>query len=217
MGMGSDSQPLAAASRPGPPPSQACGPPASTGSPVMHPPVRRQHADGWAGQVRDDSAAAVTALYQTSALRMVRLAHVLIGDRATAEDIVQDAFSGLYRRWEYLTDQGKALSYVRSAVLNSCRSVLRRRPRAEVVGELPDASLVLASAEVAVLTEEERRAVMAALRRLPSRQREVLVLRFYLDMSESEIAQEMGIAKSTVRSAQHRALAALGRMLREAP
>jgi RNA polymerase sigma-70 factor (sigma-E family) len=183
----------------------------------MHPPVRRQHADGWAGQVRDDSAAAaVTALYQTSALGLIRLAHVLIGDRAAAEDIVPDAFSGLYRRWEYLTDQGKALSDVRSAVLNSCRSVLRRRPRAEVAGELPDASLVLASAEVAVLTEEKRRTVMAALRRLPSRQREVLVLRFYLDMSESEIAQEMGIAKSTVRSAQDRALAALGRMLREA-
>ncbi len=57
---------------------------------------------------------------------------------------------------------------------------------------------------------------MTALRGLPSRQREVLVLRFYLDLSETEIAAQMGIGKSSVRSAQHRALAALGRMLKEA-
>jgi RNA polymerase sigma-70 factor (sigma-E family) len=183
-----------------------------------HPPVRRRHADGWSAQVRDDAAAGlVTALYQANALGLVRLAHVLIGDRGAAEDIVQEAFSGLYWRWEQLRDPDKALPYVRSAVLNSCRSVLRRAAPAELFGaDLPDLGLALASAEAVVLSEEQRRAVMTALRGLPHRQREVLVLRFYLDLSETEIAAQMGIGKSSVRSAQHRALVALGRMLKEA-
>ena len=158
----------------------------------------------------------MTELYQASASRLVRLAHVLIGDRGAAEDIVQDAFTGLYWRWETLRDPGKALPYVRSTVLNSCRSALRRGAPTELfAADLPDFGLVLASAETVMLTTEQRRAVMTALRDLPSRQREVLVLRFYLDLSETEIATQMGIGKSSVRSAQHRALTALGRMLRE--
>lgn len=204
IGMGFDSESFALAS--------------AGGSPPRHPPVRRRHADGWSAQVRDDAAAAaVTALYQANALGLVRLAHVLIGDRGAAEDIVQDSFSGLYLRWEQLRDPSKALAYVRSAVLNSCRSRLRRAAPAELfTADLPDFAFVLASAEAMVLSEEQRRAVMTALRGLPARQREVLVLRFYLDLSESEIAASMGIGKSSVRSAQHRALVALGRVLREA-
>jgi RNA polymerase sigma-70 factor (sigma-E family) len=163
---------------------------------------------------RRDTAAAVTSLYQSNALGMVRLAYVLTGDFGLAEDIVQDAFHGLYRRWEHLSDHEKALPYVRSAVLNSCRNVLHRR-RPEVTSDLPSDLHDLASTEAAVLGEEQRRAVMTALRKLPIRQREVLVLRFYLDMSESQIARQMGIGQSTVRSAQYRALTALGRMLKE--
>ncbi len=161
----------------------------------------------------------MTELYQANALGLVRLAHVLIGDRGTAEDIVQEAFSGLYWRWETLRDPSKALPYVRSAVLNSCRSALRRSRLGTTVvlgAELADAGLVLASAEAVTLSAEQRRAVMTAIRKLPGRQREVLVLRFYADLSETEIAQQMGIGKSSVRSAQHRALVALGRMLKEA-
>jgi RNA polymerase sigma-70 factor (sigma-E family) len=213
--MGTNPQPFALSSPgghgpdPGPPPRPPVFP--------RHPPVRRRPADGWSAQARDDTAAsAVTALYQASAVGLVRLAHVLIGDRGAAEDIVQDAFSGLYWRWEHLRDPGKALPYVRSAVLNSCRSALRRGQPAEFLGEPADFGLVLVSAEAVVLSEEQRRAVMTALRGLPSRQREVLVLRFYLDLSETEIAAQMGIGKSSVRSAQHRALVALGRMLKEA-
>jgi RNA polymerase sigma-70 factor (sigma-E family) len=163
-----------------------------------------------------DAAAAVTALYQANALNMVRLAHVILGDRAAAEDVVQEAFSGLYRRWAHLTDQNKALSYVRSSVLNGCRSALRR-VRPELSGDLAGTGLRAdhACVESTVLDEEERGAVMAALRRLPNRQREVLVLRFYLDLNEREIAMEMGISPGTVRSAAHRALTKLGRMLGE--
>lgn len=164
----------------------------------------------------EDSIAAVTALYRAHALSMIRLAHVMLGDRTAAEDVVQDAFSGLYRRWAHVSDHDKALSYVRSSVMNACRSALRRI-RPEVTGD-PAVTAGRAeqpSGETAVLHEEERLAVMAALRKLPHRQREVLVLRFYLDMTDQEIAAEMGVGASTVRSSAHRALAAVGRMLGE--
>jgi RNA polymerase sigma-70 factor (sigma-E family) len=164
----------------------------------------------------DQAADRVTALYRANAVGLVRLAHVLIGDPGVAEDIVQDAFYGLYRRWEHLNDQEKALPYVRSAVLNSCRTLLRRRRPEVTTALVPDARQPL-SAEAMVLSEEQRRAVMAAVRRLPARQREALVLRFYLDLSEAQIAAQMGIGPSTVRSATHRALTALGRMLKETP
>ena len=161
-----------------------------------------------------DAAAAVTALFAVNALGLAKLAYVMTGDRDTADDIVQDAFSGLYRRWEHLSDPAKALSYVRSAVLNSCRSALRRR-RPEITGQLAPVEAEHESAESAVLSEEERKAVVAALRQLPHRQREVLVLRFYLDMTEQEIAAQMGIGQSTVRSSTHRGLQALGRIIKE--
>ncbi len=164
----------------------------------------------------DAPADRVTSLYQANALGLVRLAYVLIGDPGLAEDIVQDAFYGLYRRWEHLNDPEKALPYVRSAVLNSCRTRLRRRLPEVATHLVPEVGEPL-SAEAVVLSEEQRRAVMAAVRRLPGRQREVLVLRFYLDLSEAQIAAQMGIGPSTVRSATHRALTALGRMLKETP
>jgi RNA polymerase sigma-70 factor (sigma-E family) len=154
----------------------------------------------------------VTALYQAHSLGLVRLAHVMMGDRAAAEDVVQEAFGGLYRRWDHVSDKDRALQYVRSAVLNGCRSALRRRRGLD--GGALDAEHEV-SAEAAVLSGEERREVMRALRRLPDRQREVLVLRFYLDEPEAEIARAMGISPSTVRSTAHRALTKLGRLLGE--
>jgi len=72
---------------------------------------------------------AVTALYAEHGLRLVRLAIIMLGDRATAEDVVQDAFLGLYRRWDSLTDTSHPLAYVRASVMNGCRSALRRRSR----------------------------------------------------------------------------------------
>jgi RNA polymerase sigma-70 factor (sigma-E family) len=158
---------------------------------------------------------AVTQLYEAHALGMIRLAHIMLGDRQSAEDVVQEAFYGLYRRWSGLSDPDRAVPYVRSAVLNHCRSVLRRRTSSQAPRDLLDQQHDVISAESAVLTGEERREVMAALRRLPARQREALVLRFYLDLSAEEAAATMGISPSTVRSATHRALATLGRMLQE--
>jgi RNA polymerase sigma-70 factor (sigma-E family) len=160
----------------------------------------------------DHAAAAVTALYRETALSFIRLAYVMLSDRQGAEDVVQEAFCNLYRRWDDLADADKARDYVRTSVLNGCRSVLRRRAvrNRRVIYELPSAS-----AEAAVLGGEERDEVTRAVDRLPRRQREVLVLRFYLDVTDEEIAKLLGVAPSTVRSTIHRALESLGRTLKE--
>jgi RNA polymerase sigma-70 factor (sigma-E family) len=159
-------------------------------------------------------AEAVTALYQAHALGLIRLAVVMLGDRPAAEDVVQEAFCGLYRRWHSLSDTGKALSYVRSSVINGCRTVLRRRRRQggldPSTGDPPGES-----AEAAALISEEHREVLIAIRSLPARQREALVLRFYLDLDEAEIAASMRISRGTVKSTTSRALVALGRILGE--
>jgi RNA polymerase sigma-70 factor (sigma-E family) len=169
-------------------------------------------AQGPARSQGADARAAVTALYQAHAVGLIRLAVVMLGDRHAAEDVVQDAFAGLYRRWNHL-DGDRALGYVRASVLNGCRSRLRAKVRDERLAAASQPTLAAASAEQAVLIGEEHAAVLAALRRLPDRQREALVLRYYLDLPEAEIAASMGIGKGTVKSTTSRALAALGRLL----
>jgi RNA polymerase sigma factor (sigma-70 family) len=155
---------------------------------------------------------AVTDLYAEHALGLTRLAQVMLGDRGAAEDVVHDAFCGLYRHWSHLADTAKAPSYLRSSVLNGCRSVLRRAGRAPVL-DVRDATVP--DSESAVLASLARQEVLAALRRLPDRQREALVLRYYLDLRDSEIATAMGVREGSVRSAAHRGLAALERILGE--
>ena len=159
-----------------------------------------------------DARNGVTALYEAHALGLIRLAVVMLGDRPAAEDVVQEAFYGLYRRWHALSDTTNALAYVRSSVINGCRSALRRRVRQLTLAgaEQPEES---DSAESAVLLSEEHRQVLLAIRRLPSRQREALVLRYYLDLNEGEIASSMRVSRGTVKSTTSRALAALGRLL----
>ena len=155
----------------------------------------------------------VTALYQAHALGLVRLAVLMVGDQQAAEDVVQDAFLGLYRRWSALKDQDRALSYARSSVLNGCRMVLRARSsRDKITLAAPDD---IESAEATALLGEANREVIAALRRLPARQREAVVLRYYLDMTEDQAAQAMRVSRGTVKSATSRGLAALGRLLKE--
>jgi RNA polymerase sigma-70 factor (sigma-E family) len=160
----------------------------------------------------DDPEDAVILLYRMHVLGLTRLAVVMLGDRPAAEDVVQDAFCGLYTHWRRLSDPGKALPYLRSSVLNGCRNHRRRWDRARRPAGWENAE----SAESSVLLAEEHREVLAGLQRLPARQREALVLRFYLELAEPEIAQTMGISRGTVKSTTSRALAALGRILREA-
>ncbi|HUD37781.1 MAG TPA: SigE family RNA polymerase sigma factor [Streptosporangiaceae bacterium] len=159
------------------------------------------------------AAVQIASLYDAHALGLIRLAYLMLGSQATAEDVVQDAFCGLYRRWPHIADQGKALLYVRSSVINGCRSELRRRKfRPERFHEPAGVS-----AEDSALANEDRKRAILALSALPNRQRQVLVLRFYLDFSDAQIARALGIGESTVRSTAHRALTALGRTLGRTP
>jgi RNA polymerase sigma-70 factor (sigma-E family) len=164
----------------------------------------------------EDAASAVTALYRAHALGLIRIALLMLGDRGAAEDVVQDAFLGVYRRWQGLNEPAKAEVYLRSAVFNGCRDALRRQSRrrrpgwvaAMDLGEPP-------SAEAVALISEDRRRLLAGLRLLPVRQREALVCRFYLELSEEETARAMDVSRGTVKSTTSRAVAALGRMFRE--
>jgi RNA polymerase sigma-70 factor (sigma-E family) len=155
----------------------------------------------------------VTALYQEHALGLVRLAVLMVGDQPTAEDVVQDAFLALYRRWPTLKDPDRALAYARASVLNGCRMVHRANSRHDgVTLAAPDDT---ESAEETALLGEASREVLTALRRLPARQREAVVLRYYLDMTEDQAAAVMRVSRGTVKSATSRGLAALGRLLKE--
>jgi RNA polymerase sigma factor (sigma-70 family) len=147
---------------------------------------------------------------------MVRLATMLVRSREAAEDVVQDVFAAIQRRGG-LARPEEAAPYLRAAVLNRCRSALRRQASARRFGDLrdPDFGLARVSAETSVVLDEQRREVLAALAALPVRRREVLILRYYLGLSEAEIARTLGISTGTVKSSAARGLAALARMLGE--
>ncbi|MGI5479036.1 RNA polymerase sigma factor [Streptomyces lavendofoliae] len=157
-------------------------------------------------------AVTVTDLYHAHRLGMVRLAVLLVDDLATAEDVVQDAFTALYRRHgEHVTEVDNALGYLRTAVVNTSRSVLRRRRTARAW--TPPAPADVPSAEEHVVLDEAHREVLAALGRLTPRRRQVLVLRYWADLSEAEIARTLGISRGAVKSNASRALDALERIL----
>ncbi|GAA1606822.1 MULTISPECIES: RNA polymerase sigma factor [Streptomyces] len=154
----------------------------------------------------------VSGLYHAHRLGMVRLAVLLVDDLATAEDVVQDAFTALYRRHgEDIADVDNALGYLRTAVVNTSRSVLRRRRTARAW--TPPAPVDVPSAEERVVLDEAHREVLAALARLTPRRRQVLVLRYWAELSEAEIASTLGISRGAVKSNASRALDALERIL----
>ena len=157
----------------------------------------------------------ISELFRGHRLALVRVALALVGDRQTAEDIVQDAFAGLYRAMPRLRDPGNALSYLRASVVNGSHSVHRARQRAlrSRRQHVPPAW----SAESAVLAREESRLALQAVARLPRRAREVLALRYLLDLPDADIAAALGVSKATVSSTASRALAALARDLKELP
>lgn len=188
-------------------------PPSGAGSEIgLDGPAVTRSQDGH-GRIADyaDATHAVTALYSEHALGLTRLAFLVLGDRFAAEDVVQEAFWGLYRAWDRMPSHDNVLGYVRVSVLNGCRSAIRRARRTPRPVAVPHA----ASAEAEALAGEEQRAAVAAMRRLPPRQREALVLRYFADLPERETAQAMGVSRGTVKSTTARGLAALGRILRE--
>jgi RNA polymerase sigma-70 factor (sigma-E family) len=150
---------------------------------------------------------AVAELYSLHYWALVRLAVLLVRDAPTAEDVVQDSFVAMHDGWRRLRDADCALAYLRRAVLNRSRSVLRHR--AVVDRHLPNLPPDMPSAEYGALALLERSAVVAALRKLPDRQREAIVLRYYADLSEAEVAAAMGISRGAVKSHTARAMASL--------
>jgi RNA polymerase sigma-70 factor (sigma-E family) len=150
---------------------------------------------------------AVMELYVQHYRALVRLAAMLVRDMPTAEEVVQDAFVAMHDGWHRLKDTEKALAYLRQAVVNKSRSVLRHRMVVEK--NLQDAPPDMPSAEHGAFVLLERSAVIAALRELPGRQREAIVLRYYADLSEAEIAAAMRISRGAVKSHTARGMAAL--------
>jgi RNA polymerase sigma-70 factor (sigma-E family) len=146
---------------------------------------------------------AVKVLYQAHYAALVRSAALLVGDVATAEDVVQDCFIAMHRSWWRLRDTSSALPYLRRTVINKSRSVLRHRVVTDRHPPLPAADLP--SAEESALVAVQRASVLAALSALPVRQREVVILRYYADLSEAQIAAAMGISRGAVKSHASRA------------
>src|SRR5690349_19116167 len=151
-------------------------------------------------------------LYRQHRMRLVRLSVLLVDDVATAEDVVQEAFTGLHRHWSGLRDSAAAVGYLRTAVVNGSRSVLRRRKTAREY--TPPHAVNARSAESLAMLTAEHQSVVRALSHLPPRQREVLVLRYYGNLSEAEIAEAAGISRGTVKSTASRALDALQKIMR---
>lgn len=152
----------------------------------------------------------IPALYAAHRLSLVRLAALLVDDRGLAEDIVQDAFIGLTRHRHQVRDPQAALGYLRTSVVNGSRSMLRRRRTVTTFLARSAPPEDVAPADAAVLAHERQDRVLLAVRDLPPRMREVLVLRYWSDLTETQIAAALGISEGTVKSTASRALDKLG-------
>jgi RNA polymerase sigma factor (sigma-70 family) len=172
------------------------------------------------GAAGSDADQAIAAIYGTQYRSLVRLAALLVGDAGPAEAVVQDSFVAMYDAWGRLQDRDQGVSYLRQSVVVRSRSI-RRRMTAEVDASerappAPSAGQEASAAgqETSAAGQEtgaapERPAVISALRALPPRQREALVLRFYLDLSDGQAASAMGISRGAVARHAARAMAAL--------
>jgi RNA polymerase sigma factor (sigma-70 family) len=155
-----------------------------------------------AGDPAPGADEAVTTLYQVHYCGLVRLAALLTGDTSAAEEIVQDSFAAMHGAWHRLHEPGAALSYLR-------RSVVSRSRRVSPLPVPPSAADHAGADNAGKAGEAEQQAVLTAIRALPHRQREVLVLRYYLDLPDGEIAAATGLRMAAVGDLAGRALAAL--------
>ena len=163
---------------------------------------------------RPGRSEAISQLFVAHQRRLVGLASLLVDDRETAEDVVQEAFAGLYRRWRLLRDNDAALAYLNRAVVNGSRDRLRHRLRVRVnVTRLTPRPEGLPSAEDAAVEHDEADRLWLAITRLPTRQRQVLVLRYYLNQTEAEIADTLELSPGSVKTHASRGLAALAHSL----
>jgi RNA polymerase sigma factor (sigma-70 family) len=194
-------------------PSGKSAPPWSTteilvANTVLEPTPPGNHVDA------TDADAAVADLYGTHYGFLVRVAVLLGHDGASAEEVVQDSFAETCADMHHLRDSGEAASFLLAAVVNRSRRELRRSAAGQNASKREPTIPVGEHCQFASL---ERSEVMAALRKLPDRQREVVVLRYYGNLSEQQIATTVGITVGAVRRLASRAMAALRSALQRAP
>jgi len=174
------------------------------------------------GTRRDPARAAaddgVSSLYAVHWRPMVRLAWLFVHDDLLAEEIAQDAFVSLHRKWHDVRE-GRGAAYLRQCVVNGARSALRHHKVEQRYLESTRAAgrLRAVSAEDEAMSSSGSADLLARLQRLPARQREVLVLRYYVDLSEAQIADALGIAPGSVKAHAHRGLAALRTQMEDRP
>ena len=167
------------------------------------------------GEARPTADEAIAELYAAHWTGLVRLAWLLLRDDLAAEEVVQDAFIAVHRRWDSIREPAAAAAYLRRSVVNGARSGLRHRGVEEryVAREQGEPTTqgrrTEASAEERALAAETTSSMIVALGTLPQRQKEVLTMRYYLDLSEAEIADALGISAGSVKAHAHRGLAAL--------
>lgn len=153
--------------------------------------------------------AAVDVLFRRHYATLLRVAYAMLGTREAAEDAVQDAFVSLYRHWDRLRDPKAADAYLRSAVLNRCRSRVRDLVRDRVLQSRAGAALVDVGDEIGIAARDDGARVVIALRRLPRRQREVVACRYLLELSVAETAALLAISDGSVKRHTHRGLRTL--------
>ena len=156
---------------------------------------------------------AVTRLFATQYRPLVRLATLLLRDPGQAEELTQDAFVALHQKWGRLRDPERAVAYLRQTVANRARSALRHRGVVDRFLRRATEPDHMPSAEAGALAAHGDTDLLAAIRALPARQREALVLRYYLDLSEAQTAEVMGLSAGAVKSHMSRAMHALRRDL----
>jgi RNA polymerase sigma-70 factor (sigma-E family) len=169
---------------------------------------RHTDVDGATAQDVDE---AIATLYASHYTNLVRTGGLLLSNFGEGEELAQEAFARLYTAWGRIEQPEHAVPYLRATVVNLARSRLRRRAvvrrhRVEAEGPTP-------GPEQATLDADDRRAMLATLRRLPARQREAVILRYYGELHQAEVAQAMGISPGAVKSHLHRGLAALAQEL----
>ena len=172
-------------------------------------------AAGPMSAVKPSRDAAITALFVSEAARLTAVAQLLTGDRAAAEDLVQDAFVSLFRRWAWLSDKNLAANYLMGAIVKGARSTLRQRYSSRELLHRAGREHVEStpSAEATALVAEDARRLRDALVLLPMRQRQVVMLRYYAGQSEREIADTLGISPGSVKRHASRAVDSLARVL----
>lgn len=168
------------------------------------PAPRESAEDGMAAGTTVDH---LTETYRAHYRSLLGLAALLLDDTASCEDVVQEAFIRVHSARNRVRDPEKTLAYLRQTVVNLSRSALRRR----ILGlkllskPMPD----MASAEEGAYDQLERDALIKAMRGLQRRQREVLVLRYFADMTEAQVAETLGISLGSVKAYGSRGIAAL--------